>query len=127
MENAARAERLTGVSDEAVALLYRAAEHRLLELLRRARSAPMRLAPALPSLHVVPRPSTPALVSPQQATAPAAALAFSSAPVTRARGGASVRCAGIVAPIDLVRALRLHTSLLAEDAAVNRERASLCV
>ena len=50
---------------------------------------------------------------------------LSAKPVTHARNADTVICVGVVAPLDLVRALHLHAPLLAEDAAVNRERAAL--
>jgi hypothetical protein len=151
MLTTARQLRLRDVSNEAVELLYRAAEHRLTELLRRSRAAPQRLAPAMPSVHVREPPASSdadanastsqrrSVVSPTEAAPPIDAewmypsiLAAGEhewfpppRPVTRARSNATVRCAGIVAPLDLVRALRLHAPLVAEDAAVNRERAAL--
>jgi hypothetical protein len=152
MLTTARQMRLRDVTNEAVELLYRAAEHRLTELLRRSRAAPQRLAPAMPSVHVREPPTAgddaaTASTSQRRATAePKSETALPidaewmypsilaageqewfppPRPVTRARSNATVRCAGIVAPLDLVRALRLHAPLVAEDAAVNRERAAL--
>jgi hypothetical protein len=193
MLNTARQMRLRDVANDAVELLYRAAEHRLTELLRRSRAAPQRLAPAMPSIHVRSVPSTAAAkVSSASVSSPSSSVASTSdtgvvsganffaslsnnngsansaasssssasaalgglvlpdkgvidaewlhasvlidaehewlppaRPITRMRSNLTVRCAGVVAPLDLVRALRLHAPLLAEDAVVNRERAAL--
>jgi hypothetical protein len=184
MLNTARQMRLRDVANDAVELLYRAAEHRLTELLRRSRTAPQRLAPAVPSIHVRAVPlalptgaALKASLSSSSSSAAASAAAegvvsgsdfFASLrgggefavgglvlpdkgpidaawlhasvlidaehewlpparPITRMRSNVTVRCAGVVAPLDLVRALRLHAPLLAEDAVVNRERAGLGV
>src|SRR4051812_13901271 len=52
MLETARTEGIIDVTDEAVDLMYRGIEHRLTEVMQRARAAPQRLAPSLPSVHV---------------------------------------------------------------------------
>lgn len=94
----------------------------MFELLLRSRPSSLRLAPPMPSLHVVPQPVRDEF---EPHSDDDTDNAEPSKGIARVRSSVSVRCAGVLAPIDMVRALIVHYPLMAQDDAVNRERASL--